>query len=284
MRYIQLKFIRNHRIITANTNNIELSKGDYCLVEWQRGDELCIALHDPLEYKGNNQKTIKQLNKIIEKRSPEDVEALKQLLEDEKIAHQHCKERIKARNLPMNLVLTNYTFSRSKLIFYFTADGRIDFRELVKDLAFKFKTRIEMRQIGVRDRAKLLGGFAPCGRELCCCNFLHDFEPVSIRMAKDQELSLIPSKISGICGRLMCCLTYEYDYYMQTRKQLPRIGKQVKTSRGYGKVTGLNLLKETIVVELSDGNTIELDPREITIEYARTEKIEEKVNNETDSG
>lgn len=167
----------------------------------------------------------------------------------------------------MKLVDVEYTFDRNKVIFYFTADGRIDFRELVKDLAAIFRTRIELRQIGVRDEAKLLGGIGPCGRMLCCSTFLGDFEPVSIKMAKDQNLSLNPTKISGLCGRLMCCLKYENDEYETAKEQLPDIGSTIKTPEGSGRVIGLNILERIIQVELSNHEQI--------LEYTLDEIINE---------
>ena len=167
----------------------------------------------------------------------------------------------------MNLVDAEFTFDRNKIIFYFTADGRVDFRELVKDLAAVFKTRIELRQIGVRDEAKMLGGIGPCGRMLCCSTFLGDFEPVSIKMAKDQSLSLNPAKISGLCGRLMCCLKYENDVYEEAKRELPDIGEEMVTSHGKGKVVGLNILERLIQVELTE--------LERVVEYTLDELIEE---------
>ena len=153
----------------------------------------------------------------------------------------------------MKLVDVEFTFDRNKIIFYFTAEGRVDFRELVKDLASVFRTRIELRQIGVRDEAKMLGGIGPCGRILCCSSWLGDFEPVSIKMAKDQNLSLNPTKISGLCGRLMCCLKYEHDNYESVREELPAVGKIVVTSYGEGKVTGINAASRTVYVALFEG-------------------------------
>jgi cell fate regulator YaaT (PSP1 superfamily) len=171
-------------------------------------------------------------------------------------AYDVCVQKIQSHDLDMKLVDVEYTFDRNKVIFYFTSDGRIDFRELVKDLAAIFRTRIELRQIGVRDEAKLLGGIGPCGRMLCCSTFLGDFEPVSIKMAKDQNLSLNPTKISGLCGRLMCCLKYENDEYETAKEQLPDIGSTIKTSDGSGRVVGLNILERIIQVELSDHEQI----------------------------
>jgi cell fate regulator YaaT (PSP1 superfamily) len=182
-------------------------------------------------------------------------------------AFQVCQTKIRDHGLKMKLVDVEYTFDRNKVIFYFTAEGRIDFRELVKDLASIFRTRIELRQIGVRDEAKLLGGIGPCGRILCCSSFLGDFAPVSIKMAKDQNLSLNPTKISGLCGRLMCCLKYEHDNYESAKDELPRVGKLVMTSLGSGKVVGLNAGERIVKVQIFDlGKVMEL-PSEDVVEH-----------------
>lgn len=173
-----------------------------------------------------------------------------------------CLEKIREHRLKMKLVDVEYTFDRNKVIFYFTAEGRVDFRELVKDLASVFRTRIELRQIGVRDEAKMLGGIGPCGRVLCCSSWLGDFEPVSIKMAKDQNLSLNPSKISGLCGRLMCCLKYEHDNYESVREELPTVGKTVITSFGEGRVTAINADAKTVFVQLFDGGK----PKELALD------------------
>jgi cell fate regulator YaaT (PSP1 superfamily) len=163
----------------------------------------------------------------------------------------------------MNLVMVEALFDVSKIIFYFTADGRVDFRELVKDLVQKYRTRIEMRQIGVRNQTKMVGGLGNCGRELCCTKFINRFEPVSVKMAKEQNLSLNPAKISGLCGRLMCCLSYEYDHYVQMKKKLPRVNRQIKTKQGAGKVIRQNVLMNTITVLMENGKEAEVKPEEI---------------------
>lgn len=182
---------------------------------------------------------------------------------DAKAAFKVAKEKIRDHELEMKLINVEYTFDRSKMIFSFTADGRIDFRNLVRDLAAVFRTRIELRQVGVRDEAKALGGIGPCGRQLCCSTFLGDFIPVSIKMAKDQGLSLNPTKISGLCGRLMCCLKYENDEYKEAKKELPDFGKEVMTPDGKGKVVGLNLLSRIVRVRLAG--------RETPVEYTHDE-------------
>ncbi|AFC33738.1 PSP1 domain-containing protein [Paenibacillus mucilaginosus] len=192
------------------------------------------------------------LKKVIRVADQQDA----QLVEDNKQAAKNafaiCQDKIKDHQLRMKLVDVEYTFDRNKIIFYFTAEGRVDFRELVKDLASIFRTRIELRQIGVRDEAKMLGGIGPCGRILCCSSFLGDFEPVSIKMAKDQNLSLNPTKISGLCGRLMCCLKYEHDNYESAKDDLPRVGSEVVTSFGNGRLISLNVSERTAKVQVFD--------------------------------
>lgn len=172
-------------------------------------------------------------------------------------AYRICQHKIEEHKLDMKLIGVEQTFDNAKILFYFTANGRVDFRSLVKDLASVFHTRIELRQIGVRDEAKMLGGLGPCGRPICCGSFLGDFQPVSIKMAKEQNLSLNPTKISGVCGRLMCCLKYEQDHYESTRKRMPKLGKEVETPEGRGNVVDMNVLKETVTVRFFKGDTAE---------------------------
>jgi cell fate regulator YaaT (PSP1 superfamily) len=181
----------------------------------------------------------------------------------EERAYRFCQERIAVRLLPIYLVRVECLFDTSKVVFFFTAPGRVDFRDLVKDLVQEFRTRIELRQIGVRHRAKMVGGLGICGRALCCASFLHDFEPVSVRMAKEQQLSLNPSKISGICGRLMCCLTYEYSTYQEIRRHLPRLGRRVKLPDGEGKVIRYNLIRQTATLEMEEGGEVEVPLAEL---------------------
>jgi len=199
------------------------------------------------------------LKPILNKATATDLEKEQKNNADANAALGVAAQKIREHGLEMKLIRVEYTFDRSKMIFYFTADGRIDFRELVKDLAAIFRTRIELRQIGVRDEAKIVSGIGPCGRQLCCSTFLGDFMPVSIKMAKDQGLSLNPVKISGLCGRLMCCLKYENDEYEAAKKELPDYGKTVITPDGKGKVVGLNLLSRIVKVRLAG--------REIAVDY-----------------
>lgn len=209
------------------------------------------------------------LKKVIRIATEEDKAIVVKNQEQAKEALKIGTEKINHHKLEMNLVEVSYTLDRNKIIFYFTADGRVDFRNLVKDLAAIFKTRIELRQIGVRDEAKMLGGIGPCGRMLCCSTFLGDFEPVSIKMAKDQNLSLNPAKISGLCGRLMCCLKYENDDYEEGKRQLPDIGKVMQTPFGKGKVIGLNILERIIQIRIPEKDRV--------IEYTLDELIEEGI-------
>jgi cell fate regulator YaaT (PSP1 superfamily) len=206
-----------------------------------------------------------QLKTLMRLASPEDLaqEEKNQILEQR--ALQFCQERVETHKLPIYLVKVECLFDASKIIFYFTAPGRVDFRELVKDLVQEFRTRIELRQIGVRHRAKMVGGLGICGRGLCCAHFLRDFEPVSVRMAKEQQLSLNPNKISGICGRLMCCLTYEYSSYQELRKSLPKVGKRLQLPEGEGKIIRYNFIRETVTLEMEDRREVEFSLVELGI-------------------
>ncbi|MFV0559858.1 MAG: stage 0 sporulation family protein [Enterococcus sp.] len=196
-----------------------------------------------------------EMKPIVHKASEEELKKEAKNQEEAQAALKIGKQKIREHGLEMKLVKVEYTFDRSKMIFSFTSDGRVDFRELVKDLASIFRTRIELRQIGVRDEAKILGGIGPCGRQLCCSTFLGDFVPVSIKMAKDQGLSLNPTKISGLCGRLMCCLQYEDEAYETAKKELPDYGKAIDTPEGTGKVIGLNLLSRIVRVRIPGHET-----------------------------
>ncbi len=201
------------------------------------------------------------LRKILRVATKADSEQIKRNREKTSEAFATCQKKILEHALRMKLIEAEYSFDRSKLIFYFTAEGRIDFRELVKDLARIFKARIELKQIGVRDEARLLGGFGPCGKELCCATFLKDFEPVTIRMAKEQNLPLNPAKISGVCGRLMCCLGYEHKLYLELLKGLPKEGEKIEVEGGSGKVMCVNALKRSVTVDVGEGKQVEVPCR-----------------------
>jgi len=264
---VGVRFKKAGKIYYFGPNGMELGEGDHVIVETARGVEYGDIVVAPKLVP--EEEIISPLKPVIRKAGEEDDKRLVANRAREKEAFRVGEEKIAAHNLPMNLVDVELTFDNSKLIFYFTADGRIDFRELVKDLASVFRTRIELRQIGVRDEAKMLGGLGPCGRTLCCSTFLGDFHPVSIKMAKEQDLSLNPSKISGICGRLMCCLNYEQEFYESARKQMPRIGKSVETPDGPATVTETNLLQQTVKVKMTmEDDTI--DVREFPVKEIQT--------------
>jgi len=230
--------------------------GDFVIVETARGVEFGEVVTPVREI--NDEQLTSPLKKVVRVATAQDVQHAQDNKRNEKEAYAICQKKIGEHKLDMKLVSVEYTFDNSKILFYFTANGRVDFRSLVKDLASVFKTRIELRQIGVRDEAKMLGGLGPCGRPVCCGAFLGDFQPVSIKMAKEQNLSLNPTKISGVCGRLMCCLKYEQDNYEQTRKRMPKVGKEVVTPDGNGVVWDLNIIKETVRVRIQKGDNSEL--------------------------
>ena len=237
--------------------NVPLKVGDYVIIELDRGLEYGEVISESVADSKEVQESLKKLLRVANQQDLKQIEDNKTKTKE---ARLNCQKKIEEHKLDMKLVDVEYSFDRSKLIFYFTAQGRVDFRELVKDLAKVFKARIELRQIGVRDEAKLFGGFGPCGRELCCARFLKDFEPVTIKMAKEQGLPLNPPKISGLCGRLMCCLSYEHNVYKEYAKDLPREGEKVNTPEGKGKVVSVNILKRFVVVELgTEGRLIKID-------------------------
>jgi cell fate regulator YaaT (PSP1 superfamily) len=231
-------------------------EGDYVIVEHDRGLDYGQIL-SPKD--ATSQADSKEpLKKILRLAGADDLKQIEDNRAKAKDAFNTCMKKIEEHKLQMKLVQAEYSFDRTKIIFYFTAAGRVDFRNLVKDLAKIFKARIELRQIGVRDEAKIFGGFGPCGRELCCARFLKDFEPVTIKMAKEEGLPLNPPKISGLCGRLMCCLYFEYETYKLLAKGLPREGEHVHTPQGKGKVLSVNVFKRSATVELEGGAQIEV--------------------------
>lgn len=248
---IGVRFKNAGKLYYFNPGNLWPTAGDSVIVETSRGIEYAQCVMGTHEV--SEESISSPLKKVIRVANEEDAEKNRVNLESEKDIHRVCQQKIAEHKLDMKLVKVEYTFDRNKLIAYFTSNGRVDFRGLVKDLAAVFKTRIELKQIGVRDEAKILGGLGSCGRPLCCSSFLGDFQPVSIKMAKEQSLSLNPTKISGVCGRLMCCLKYEQDQYERARKLLPHIGRDVHTPDGRGTVVELNPLKESVKVRISKG-------------------------------
>lgn len=246
---IGVRFKKAGKIYYFDPDNITVGAGDSVIVETVRGIEFGDVVVNHKEI--SESEIISPLKKVIRIATEEDKIKIAENRALEEEAYRVCQEKVNLHHLDMKLVDVEFTFDNNKIIFYFTADGRIDFRELVKDLAAIFKTRIELRQIGVRDEAKMIGGLGICGRPLCCGSFLREFEPVSIKMAKEQSLSLNPEKISGICGRLMCCLKYEQDFYEKTRRKMPKIGKEVMTPDGKGIVIENVVIKEKVKVKIT---------------------------------
>ncbi|MBC8014792.1 MAG: stage 0 sporulation family protein [Sporomusaceae bacterium] len=260
---VGVRFKKAGKIYYFAPGEFVLEAGSFVIVETARGLEYGEVVIGPREVSEEN--IVAPLKTVQRKATVEDNVKVAENRAKEKDAFTICEQKIKTHELNMKLVDVEYTFDVNKIIFYFTAEGRIDFRELVKDLAAVFRTRIELRQIGVRDEAKMMGGIGCCGRPLCCSTFLGDFEPVSIRMAKDQNLSLNPTKISGICGRLMCCLKYENDSYAPCCKKIPApiVGREVITVDGDGKVTSVNQAKKTASVVLKNNNVIVIPWEEV---------------------
>ncbi|SNS45521.1 Cell fate regulator YaaT, PSP1 superfamily (controls sporulation, competence, biofilm development) [Anaerovirgula multivorans] len=269
---VGVRFKKAGKIYYFNPGEVEIKKNDYVIVETARGIEFGEVVVGPKDV--SEEDIVAPLKDVIRTVTEEDRQRHKENKIKEKEALEVCLEKITEHQLEMKLIDVEYTFDNNKVIFYFTADGRVDFRELVKDLASIFKTRIELRQIGVRDESKMLGGIGTCGKSLCCSTWLGDFEPVSIKMAKEQSLSLNPTKISGICGRLFCCLKYEYDMYQEILDKLPGIGSIVLTPDGEGTVIETNVLLEKVKVKIKNpsDNTEELKICNIT----EVTKIKEK--------
>lgn len=261
-RIVTLQFSTAGKMYDFNAGDLELSPRDRVLVETERGVAIATVVRAPVVIADDQAPG--DLTPVMRLATPEDMETLKRNARKEKEAYDFCNKRIMERGMLMKLVRVEYLFDGSKAVFYFTADGRVDFRVLVKDLAHTFHTRIEMRQIGVRDESKMVGGIGICGRELCCCSWLRDFQPVSVKMAKEQNLALNPSKISGQCGRLLCCLDYEYNTYCSLRKTLPKCGKRVCTDTVTGVVDKLNILTGNITLKLDDGKLVVVRKIDIT--------------------
>lgn len=251
---VGIRFRKPGKVYFFDPGYIRLNPKDKVIVETVQGEDIGEVVISKREIP--EEKLSKELKRVVRLANYRDIKKQEENKQKEKKAMETCKELIKKHKLAMNLVDVEYKFDGSKIIFYFIADGRVDFRELVKDLAFIYKTRIELRQIGVRDEVRKIGGNGVCGRELCCCSFLNNFDIVSIKMAKEQSASLNPSKISGNCGRLMCCLKYEQEVYEEKMKKLPKVGAIVKTEEGEGTVVGLEVLKEAIKVQIKKDDVV----------------------------
>lgn len=297
-KIVGVRFKRLGKIYFFDPKWLEVKKGESVIVETAQGEEIAeVAVPNRMI---EEEKIVAPLKKVLRLASQRDLKHAEECRKKEKEAFELCNKKIKEHKLDMTLTDVEYKFDNSKILFYFTADGRVDFRELVKELASIYKTRIELRQIGVRDEVKRIGGNGVCGRELCCCSFLSDFETVSIKMAKEQNISLNPSKISGNCGRLMCCLKYEQDVYEEKLARLPNIGAIVKTPDGKGEIDSIETLKEVVRVKFKDGDIYtykKYDAKDITVikdvvkeqtnqeekEYQKELETLEKLENEKSS-
>ena len=281
---VGIRFRKPGKVYFFDPGYIRLNPKDKVIVETSLGEDIGEVVISKRELP--DEKVSKDLKKIIRLASSKDIKRQEDNKQKEKKAMEVCKEQIKKHKLEMNLVDVEYKFDGSKIIFYFTADGRVDFRELVKDLAATYKTRIELRQIGVRDEVRKIGGNGVCGRELCCCSFLNNFDIVSIKMAKEQSASLNPSKISGNCGRLMCCLKYEQGVYEEKIKKLPKVGSIVKTEDGEGTIVSEEVLKERVKVQFKKDDVTtykSYDAKDVKVIKAPTSKVEEENSEEIEN-
>ncbi len=262
---VGVRFQRASKIYYFDPVGIELAVDDRVIVDTARGPEMGQVAIAPRQVLASE--VAKPLKPVVRKAAPEEVERCRELETKSREALAECSKLIEKLKLPMKLISAEYNLDGSRITIYFSAVEKVDFRQLVRELAGYLKVRVELRQIGPRDEAKLIGDCGRCGRPLCCVSFLHEFAPVSIKMAKEQDLALNPMKISGVCGRLMCCLVYEQELYHQMKGKLPRVGQQVSTATGKARVIGTNPLKETVLVELESLATVELPLSEITIEH-----------------
>ncbi len=281
---VGIRFRKPGKVYFFDPGYIRLNPKDKVIVETSLGEDIGEVVISKRELP--DEKVPKDLKRIIRLASSKDIKRQEDNKQKEKKAMEVCKEQIKKHKLEMNLVDVEYKFDGSKIIFYFTADGRVDFRELVKDLAAIYKTRIELRQIGVRDEVRKIGGNGVCGRELCCCSFLNNFDIVSIKMAKEQSTSLNPSKISGNCGRLMCCLKYEQGVYEEKIKKLPKVGSIVKTEDGEGTIVSEEVLKERVKVQFKKDDVTtykSYDAKDVKVIKAPTSKVEEENSEEIEN-
>ncbi len=278
IKVVGVRFRTAGKIYFFDPGKFQIKKGDHVIVETARGIEFGTAVSDMKDVEDD--KVIQPLKPVLRIANQRDVEQEAANKEKEKEAYKICLEKIRKHGLEMKLIDAEYTFDNNKVLFYFTADGRIDFRELVKDLAAVFKTRIELRQIGVRDETKIVGGIGICGRPLCCHTHLSDFIPVSIKMAKEQNLSLNPTKISGVCGRLMCCLKHEEETYEELNRKLPGIGDYVTTDDGLrGEVHSVNVLRQLVKVVVENGDEKEIREYEVgKLRFKRRHNKKEKMD------
>ncbi len=274
-KIVGIRFREGGKVYDFDPGHFVLSVGDHVMVKTEKGFTVGKVVTPPRRIEDDM--AFPELKKIFRLATEDDLKQYDEMLQKEKKAFEFCKKRIEARGLPMRLVMVESLYDGSKITFYFTADGRVDFRELVKDLVKEFHTRIELRQVGVRNQAKMIGGLGSCGRELCCAGFLREFHPVSIKMAKEQNLSLNPSKISGACGRLMCCLKFEYESYMESKKGMPKLGKKIDTPMGRGRVIRQNIINKTVTVSLDGGTEVEFTMEDLGLAPAKNKAKGSKV-------
>ena len=280
-KVISVRFKENGKSYYFDPAGADIKTGEYVIVETARGVECGeVTMGNSVV---DDSEIVKPLKSVIRAATKADLERVRENAEKEKKAFSVCEEKILKHKLDMKLVNVEYTFDGGKILFYFTADGRVDFRELVKDLASIFHARIELRQIGIRDETKMLGGLGPCGRACCCNQFLKDFERVSIKMAKTQGLSLNPAKISGLFGRLMCCLKYENNHYTETARLMPKVGSEVVTPDGRARVESVNLLKKSVLVKIVNGDAVEFktfDVADVKAKKTIAEDVDDTVADE----
>jgi cell fate regulator YaaT (PSP1 superfamily) len=257
---VKVRLREGGKIQDYDANGLVLKLGEQVIVPTPDGQALGTVVSNPQRL---DEEYIKAtFRRVVRKATEEDVERVRRQQEEERAAYQYCQRAIGQLGLPMKLVAVEHLFEGGKAIFYFTAEGRVDFRQLVKELARECRIRIEMRQIGVRDEARMVGGYGICGRELCCASFLSEFEPISIRMAKDQDLPLSPGKVSGVCSRLMCCLGYENRVYDEFKQGLPKIGEKVRLHEGLGRVRKYNIFEDSFTVELEGGEFLKVSKKD----------------------
>jgi cell fate regulator YaaT (PSP1 superfamily) len=272
-KIVGIRLRPNGKIYDFDSGHFVLKKGDRVIVNTEQGNAFGVVVTGPRQQEeGEPARELKSVQRVA---SDEDIKTDEKNREMEEEVYSFCYQKIQERKLPCPLLLLNSCLMEARLLFTFLLKGRVDFRDLVKDLVQRFHTRIEMRQIGVRHQAKMVGGLGGCGRELCCSAFLNKFDPVSIKMAKKQSLSLNPTKISGMCGRLMCCLSYEYDFYSKVSKNIPKIGKNIQTEKGSGKVIRNNALKESVTILLDSEEEIDVMYSEIIAGNKPEEEEEE---------
>lgn len=267
---VGIRFKRAGKIYYFDPADIDLEVDDHVVVETTRGLEVGRVVISSKEVAASD--VVKPLKSVVRKAEPDEINHAQKYEEKEAEALEECGRLIDELDLPMKLLSAEYSLDGRHLTFFFSSEERVDFRELVRELAGRFKTRVELRQVGARDEAKLMGGFGRCGRPLCCASFLSEFTPISIRMAKEQSLPLNPMKISGVCGRLLCCLSYENEQYRAMKEKMPREGQHVTTSMGVARVVGTNPLKETILAELESKVSVELPLSEVSLDVEGEDK------------